>query len=132
GHDRGGQEGDPGGVQGGQAPARGRLRGPGEGAENLMSAHTSGPWEAVRYEHGWHIGPQPGGVCSIYDDNDDPVAEANARLIAVSPEMLAQLRKCEWGGPYGNCPECMWSREGGHSPRCSLGAVIAKAEGRGS
>ena len=55
--------------------------------------HTPGPWKAMRLDHGWHIGPHPGGVCTIHDNTDGSSRseqEANARLIASAPELLAQ------------------------------------------
>ena len=55
-------------------------------------SHTPGPWTAHRCEHGWHIGPQPDGVCTIHDNADGSrMAEhtANARLIAAAPDLLA-------------------------------------------
>lgn len=57
-----------------------------------MSEHMPGPWKAVRCEHGWHIGPQPAGACSIHDDTDSSGyarQEANAHLIAAAPNLLA-------------------------------------------
>lgn len=53
--------------------------------------HTSGLWIAVRCKHGWHIGPQPDGVCTIHDNTDRSNCEqheANARLIAAAPDLL--------------------------------------------
>lgn len=61
----------------------------------LLAKATAAPWSAVRMDHGWHIGPQPDGTCSIFDygckgaahsrDNTDgserDVHEANANLI---------------------------------------------------
>lgn len=60
-----------------------------------MSQHTPGPWTAKRCEHGWHIGPQPDGACSIYDNSDGTRKDeqaANARLIAKAPAMLELLK----------------------------------------
>ncbi len=56
--------------------------------------HTPGPWKAVRYSNGWHIGPQPDGVCSITDNSDGSMInehEENARLIASAPNLLRRL-----------------------------------------
>ena len=57
-----------------------------------MIQHTPGPWTAKRCTHGWHIGPQPDGICTIRDNTDGSDAAehlANARLIAAAPELLA-------------------------------------------
>ncbi|KKN31707.1 hypothetical protein LCGC14_0821300 [marine sediment metagenome] len=57
-----------------------------------MKATTPRPWTAKRCTHGWHIGPQPDGVCTIRDNTDGSNAaeqEANARLIAAAPELQA-------------------------------------------
>jgi len=54
-------------------------------------SHTPGPWKAMKTEHGWHVGPQPDGVCSIWDNTDSAThatQEANARLLAAAPDLL--------------------------------------------
>lgn len=57
-------------------------------------SHTPGPWKAVEMQHGWHIGPQPDGVCSIrYNTDGSKYAEkqCNANLIAAAPDLLEAL-----------------------------------------
>jgi hypothetical protein len=54
-------------------------------------SHTPGPWKAVRLAHGWIIGPQPDGVCTIHDNTDGSGfvrKAANARLITAAPDLL--------------------------------------------
>lgn len=74
----------------------------------MRTKHTPGPWEAVRYEsevresidgeswNGYHIKQPDSGLCDVaYVDDVDfgpEIAEANARLIAAAPEMLAALK----------------------------------------
>lgn len=114
---------------------------------------TPGPWtvedpldfelsivEASKPSHEWKF------IASISmngeKEGDFPkaVAEANARLIAAAPELLAILRKLA-----GECAECEGSGESGHThsdgtqystsdppcPDCAdIRAVINKAEGK--
>jgi hypothetical protein len=56
----------------------------------MTTQHTPGPWKAVRASH---------GVVDIFDNNDHDIVtlfgcnrEANARLIAAAPELLAVLQ----------------------------------------
>ena len=61
------------------------------GERGWSCPHTPGPWSALRCQNGWHIGPQPGGVCSIMDNSDGSSLkehEANAHLIAAAPDLL--------------------------------------------
>ncbi|KKN09845.1 hypothetical protein LCGC14_1042480 [marine sediment metagenome] len=54
-------------------------------------SHTPGPWKAVRLTHGWIIGPQPDGVCTIHNNTNGSGFDqktANARLIAAAPDLL--------------------------------------------
>ena len=63
-----------------------------------MSKHTPGPWRAVH--HGYNLAIRAGDIIDplAYFPNAesfDPAAtEANARLIAAAPELLAALRLC--------------------------------------
>ena len=65
-----------------------------------MSAHTKGPWrndgDAVRCNVEWS--KRGGVVATVYDPNDSQhhtsTSEANARLIAAAPDLLAA---CEAG-----------------------------------
>ena len=84
----------------------------------MSEKHTPGPWEAVRSSSdldewaGWRI-KQPGsGLCDVaYVDDADagpPVAEADARLIAAAPDLLAALEELYgWAAPL---PEGMEQR----------------------
>lgn len=62
--------------------------------------HTPGPWTAERQPHGYHIGPQPDGVCTIHDNSDGSKRDeqaANARLIAAAPILLAACQAAQDG-----------------------------------
>lgn len=57
-------------------------------------AVTPGGWTAERKTHGWHVGPQPEGVCSIHDNTDGSHYEerkANATFIANAPTDIDYL-----------------------------------------
>ncbi|MCC6716507.1 MAG: hypothetical protein IT555_01355 [Acetobacteraceae bacterium] len=73
-----------------------------------MSAHTPGPWVAVRNSSYWQINTedflafgQIGDACSsgVWDyegcprtqEQAEAIAEANARLISAAPDLLAAL-----------------------------------------
>ena len=64
------------------------------------NAWTSGPWEAVVGGCGdWEVikpdprdPSDPWAVATVYDEADGGTAEANARLIAAAPELVAALR----------------------------------------
>lgn len=102
--------------------------------------HTPGPWFVVdnrvfleirtsEYEYG---GEQIGDVCSskyIDGHEDNPVAQANARLIAAAPELLAIALQYA-----SECGECAGTgrNDCGHEgcQDCAfIHAVIAKATG---
>lgn len=55
-------------------------------------AHTPGPWVVVQHPDGWTIQNRATGagacVASQYGDSN----EANARLIAAAPDLLAALK----------------------------------------
>ena len=58
-----------------------------------MSAHTPGPWEtSVNDEGQWDVCAEGGGdmVADLADCPES--AEANARLIAAAPDLLAALK----------------------------------------
>jgi hypothetical protein len=97
--------------------------------------YTPGPWfdrvfleiRTSEYEYG---GEQIGDVCSskyIDGHEDNPVAEANARLIAAAPELLESLTDIvefiDREGPAAKAWEAI-------SAACEkAGLVIAKATG---
>jgi hypothetical protein len=96
---------------------------------------TPGPWRWFKPEGstGWLDVVGAGemyapSVCSLYN-GDRPTIEADARLIAAAPEMLATLKEL-----HGNmaCTCRLEPLVGGPVPckTCQVGAVIAKAEGR--
>lgn len=78
--------------------------------------HTPGPWTAGRYSNyaGWAVSaPERGCIAerwyksaehveAIYDDGE---MEANARLIAAAPDLLATLEEIAKGeGPFNRDP----------------------------
>lgn len=91
-----------------------------------MKAHTPGPWrvDADRCE------VQIGEHCRAYQRHDGGIwideLEANARLIAAAPDMLAALHKalCLIG------LRDEWTFAGRHEATEVIRAAIAKAEGR--
>ena len=110
---------------------------PVSGKEGVMTEqkHTPGPWKAIRNNAYWEVVPQNrgpnapytiGNVCASDPDAPDRgLQEANARLIAAAPEMLAALKSvAEWvNNPFdGNAPSINVIRK-------NINAAIAKAEG---
>ncbi len=55
-----------------------------------MNKHTPGPWKAEPFAGGWNVWPisskKPDGSAIAYD-----CTEADARLIAAAPDLLAAL-----------------------------------------
>ena len=102
-------------------------------------SHTPGPWQAVRSLDGkiryiaeTHWGPLMAieFAHSYYRDVPEE-AEANARLIAAAPELLAVLEKLEWIPQEEGmrCPSCGgWKSSGVHLPACALQAALVKAK----
>lgn len=105
-----------------------------------QSKHTSGPWMAASAPSsvvGWPVvGPMGRSICNVswmprkvYPDISDAdyaafnaECEANARLIAAAPELLAALtRAVAAHGPFGDDTRPTWWADA-----C---AAIAKAEG---
>jgi hypothetical protein len=68
-----------------------------------MTQHTQGPWIITNgrciYGNGDFIKPF---VASVEDDHNDAETEANARLIAAAPDLLAALQAIVTGNVYGN------------------------------
>lgn len=75
-----------------------------------MAAHTPGPWTVSldEEEHTWSIDARKGerrlgyprwmGLALVFGSEDephigDPIGEANARLIAAAPQMLAAMKE---------------------------------------
>jgi hypothetical protein len=92
-------------------------------------SHTPGPWWVEDSDHPMGEGREVydgfGRTASVYGDS--PTAEANARLIAAAPEMLAALIEAYTAITY------MMSNDdcgGASSALDQVIAAIAKAEGR--
>jgi hypothetical protein len=95
-----------------------------------MSAQTPGPWTYQERSDAYtHIvrGPNNSLICQL-GQSADPEFEANARLIAAAPQLLAALVKAERmfyeigfvAAADKSRPESIWSE---------INAVIAKANG---
>lgn len=89
-----------------------------------MTAHTPGPWhfDGHQYDHiVWSS--DRNRVCFLTSTGP---TEANARLIAAAPDLLAALKDMVDGAPLEcgepDCPDC--------GPWRTARAAIAKAEGR--
>ena len=87
-----------------------------------MSNHTPGPWRIVRYgDHNPLIETDEITVAEVLDDchPDTEQQEANARLIAASPDLYHALKQLT-GWYTQSVPEGVWEL---------VAAAIAKAEG---
>jgi hypothetical protein len=80
----------------------------------METKHTPGPWHAVDNKQFWEIrtsdwersGEQIGDACAscfIDGHKDNPVAEANAHLMAAAPDLFAALTALmgDHGGSIG-------------------------------
>ena len=94
--------------------------------EQPMTQHTPGPWttaiNTARHKFAWEVTGAEGLVPTIARlglvDQGPKVVEANARLIAASPDLLLQLKLLvRWAEDQGE--DCLFAK-----------AAIAKAEGR--
>jgi len=93
-------------------------------------------WTADRKEHGWHIGPQPDGRCSMFANTDATTharQEQTAKLIAAAPEMARMLLAREWDSE-DCCPSCGAVRvlsgpfpRAEHAADCAWTALMKKA-----
>lgn len=99
------------------------------------TAHTPGPWRAwqPRGDESVPVRTDGLGITIAYVHQGAVTdAQANARLIAAAPEMYDELRTSPCPRPANCRPDdftagqCVDARECG----CSVGRVIAKAEGR--
>ena len=87
----------------------------------VMGKHTPGPWRIEpsinEDEPGFCIYAGEYGVCKIWDLNGNAENAANARLIAVAPDMLAALKELRSAAigfreeAYRKCPELRVSNE---------------------
>lgn len=95
--------------------------------------HTPGPWQVLEHRQIIQIGTN----VFVGSTNDDyPMGEANARLIAAAPDLLAALKAIEAhlstnSRSAGKSLEAgrAWATEGQHIREQSR-AAITKAEGR--
>ena len=107
----------------------------------MNTQHTPGPWTVMpRMTHPWYdIKAAEWQVAEVETDPDAPdESEANARLIAAAPDLLAALRECailaEYGttGP-GKCKSDALTAEKATALRLAVSticrAAIQKAEG---
>lgn len=68
-------------------------------AKNQTQSHTPGPWSRVIAPTQIVAGPK---IIANINHKLVPEADANARLIAAAPEMLAALRLILASGPLAN------------------------------
>lgn len=113
----------------------------------MADKFTAGPWRAIDrrpVSGNWasripfaieHVPPGVCGVAPIADVCDQPNVEANATLIAASPDLLAALRKAEQFIANGidlgfiRMPDAD-TPDPAHEALPTIRAAIAKAEGR--
>jgi hypothetical protein len=99
--------------------------------------HTPGPWSCgggkylpiTALRNGKHCQIGRAETCGFHDLPSEEV-EANGALMAAAPDLLAALRIAEWGRTANRCRACGRTRAEAHNMVCSVGAAIAKAEGR--
>jgi hypothetical protein len=63
---------------------------------HTAAQHTPGPWKAKERHanySGWVVLHETGNGLRRVDDKEGVFSEANARLIAAAPQMLAALRR---------------------------------------
>ena len=99
-----------------------------------MMEYTKGEWEIAHYESGILEGvnfirsadKQEVSICTISSTNES--SEANAQLIAASPDMYEALKMIE--AKYDRCVICKNLKETGHDYNCPIMQALAKAEGK--
>lgn len=97
--------------------------------------HTPGPWEIDRtLTTAIDKGKKHIAMVGFYKspDVETCVAEeehnANVRLIAEAPEMLAMLEELEWSDVVW-CSVCGQGRKDGHAENCTLGSLLQRIRG---
>lgn len=101
-----------------------------------MSEHTAGPWAYQRPTKGspyaYVVDAEERPICELNDNRTN--YEANARLIACTPELLALAQKVAafWNDPLAFGDEATVTRLAGQfAPVAdSARAAVAKVEGR--
>jgi hypothetical protein len=87
--------------------------------------HTPGPWCLFKFDDGWHVNQQngPGFVETVYRiEHRAAECEANAKLIAAAPDLLAALNAML---THMGMDEDEWNKPTFDQAR----AAIAKAQG---
>ena len=78
-----------------------------------MVEHTPGPWDFIKGDARWFVRAAGMDIASVgtvpYWENFKPVDEANARLIAAAPDLLAALE-----GVMGSLPNHELPKHRGH------------------
>ena len=57
----------------------------------MKAKHTPGPWMAVKRQDGWAIEAENGSPVAEQMNNGSDMGEADAKLIACTPDMLELL-----------------------------------------
>ena len=114
-----------------------------------MSKHTPGPWWFARGDHdGFNVGQGDHALFETVPPHQCPLTryaaehvEANARLAAAAPELLAALQRFVTSESRAYCTDrkgdCAKAGRRGREPSnslciaCEARAAIAKAEGGG-
>ena len=118
----------------------------------MSAQHTPGPWRVaeptgfiyaanpyighdmlVAQVRGWgHLTGTGGGGCAFDEDKAIAIQEANARLIAAAPDLLAALKEAEnaLADYIPTIEKTGASLNYGHKVLARCRAAIAKAEGR--
>lgn len=108
--------------------------------------HTPGPWIANCFMVVAPNGKSKNSMSYMYGGQEvchtgggkasNEEAEANARLIAAAPDLLAACKAVEWiympRTLELRCPKCGRRIDNGHAPDCQLAAAIRAAEGEDS
>jgi len=76
-----------------------------------MSKHTPGPWSIGEHQKiistGWSIRiPSDGSAIAYVLGERNPELQANARLIAAAPDLLAALQELLHMPEFDGTPEC--------------------------
>ena len=84
-----------------------------------QATHTPGPWYPSRCTHSWDIASESDGATVAHAEDD-----ANARLIAAGPDLLAACKAC-YSALLNETGVGVCSHE-----KKAAALAIAKAEGR--
>ncbi|EHJ49557.1 hypothetical protein DFW101_3561 [Solidesulfovibrio carbinoliphilus subsp. oakridgensis] len=110
---------------------------------------TKGPWSVAKFDGNTVVQAEPvlahgfpgkvsWNIAIVMGTPGGRDKQANARMMAAAPDLLAALEAVEWQGsmfkdlegkPYTTCPACRRAKVEGHAPGCLIGNALAKARG---